>query len=90
MCGVHQHLQNTWALVKADKCLYTLCQRSHVTNDNQLKHFDSQVTVLETFGGILPNNPLIVDQNLIKAGVRNPNYASDSERKRAEKAVVED
>ena len=83
MWGVQQHLHNTWAVAKADNCIYTLCQYSHVTNNDYLKHFDLQVTVLETFGGELPKYPLLVKQKLIEAGARDPNNASDPEQKRA-------
>ena len=76
--------------MKLEKCLYTIWKRRQVTNNEYLKHFDSKVTILETFGGELPNHPLLAKKNLIEAGVNNPNYASESEQKRAEKASVED
>ena len=40
--------------------------------------------------GYLPKHLLLFKQNLIEAGVRNPNYASDSEQKRAEKEEVDE
>ena len=49
-----------------------------------------QVAVLETFGGELPKHSLLVKKNLIEAGVCEPNYASDLERKRADNVVVEE
>ena len=88
MCGAQQHLQNMWATVKEYKGLYTIWQHSHVTNDEYLKSFDSQVTILEIFDGELPNNPLLFKQKLIEAGVRNPNNASDLDQDISEKAVV--
>ena len=40
MFGVQQHLQNTWDMVKSDKCIYNLWQRSHATNSDYIKNFD--------------------------------------------------
>ena len=77
-----------WATVKEYKGLYTIWQHSHVTNDEYLKSFDSQVTILEIFDGELPNNPLLFKQKLIEAGVSNPNNASDLDQDISEKAVV--
>ena len=45
---------------------------------------------METFGGKLPNQLLLFKQKLIEEGVSDPNYAPDSERKIAEKAVLEE
>ena len=77
-------------MVKADKCIYTLWQSIHITNDDYLKLFDSQVTVLETFGGGVPKHPLLVKHKSVVAGVRDPNYSLGSYQKRLEKSVVED
>ena len=88
MCGAQQHLQNMWATVKEYKGLYTIWQHSHVINDEYLKSFNSQVTILEIFDGELPNNPLLFKQKLIEAGVSNPNNASDLDQDISEKAVV--
>ena len=53
MCGVEQHLQMTWVTVKVNRSLFTLWQRNSLTNDNYLKLFGSQVTVLTTCRGKL-------------------------------------
>ena len=58
--------------------------------DEYLKQFDSQVTVLETFGVELPKHLLLVKLKPIKAVVLDTKNVSDPEQKRAEKAVVEE
>ena len=41
MCGVEKHLQSTWALVQANKALYTFWQATNMPNDEYLKLFNS-------------------------------------------------
>jgi hypothetical protein len=69
MCGVEKHLQSTWALVQANKALYTFWQQSNMPNDEYLKLFNSRVTVLETLGGRVPVHDTLVLAKLKDMGV---------------------
>jgi hypothetical protein len=53
MCGVEDHLQNTWAMMKSDKRLYTFFQRWNTTNDEYHDEFNAYVKVIESYGGKL-------------------------------------
>ena len=56
MRGIKKHLQNTWA-------------PANMPNNEYLKLFNAQVTVLETLGGPLPIHPALVIKKLGTLGV---------------------
>jgi hypothetical protein len=72
MCGVRDHLQNVWAMMKSDKHLYTFFQRWNTTNDEYHNEFNAYVKVIESYGGETPIHPGHVDTKLKELGKADP------------------
>ena len=69
--GVEKHIQDTWALVIADKALHAFYQWPYMPNNEYIKLSNSRVTVLETLGVPLPIHSKLINAKLELMGCKD-------------------
>ena len=50
VCGVEAYLKVTWAMMKANKCLYTFFHKRNTTNNDYMEYFEAYIMLIELFG----------------------------------------
>ena len=66
MCGVEDHLQDMWYLVKEENMPHKLCQKPNITNGMNRMQFEAYVKFLESYGGCVPIHPALLMGKLKK------------------------
>ena len=88
MCGVEEHLQDTWVMAKADRALFSFWQRPGVSTDEYATQFDAFVTVIDKIGGTIPLHPHLLKKKLREAG-HDEGYATKPESSAYQAAAAE-
>ena len=76
VCCMEENIQETRAMMKADKYLYTLSQRRNTKNDDYMKEFDDYIRVINYYGVKEPTHPGLAKTNLTKMGVQDKNNST--------------
>ena len=64
MCGVEDHLQDTWELAKEEKNLHTFWKNPNTVNDNYKTQFEEFVIVLESYGVCVTIQPALLSEKM--------------------------
>ena len=91
MVGVEESLQQTMAIVMAERTLYTLFHQMDTSNDNYKSQFEEYATVMEAYCGGVRVPQILVDTKLKEfyPSVSDVTTADSGQRTAAEVLAIE-